>query len=129
MIIAICIVNGIRLQNPSPKYLMRSWIVDPKNRPHTNTMMRAASANTKESGNHRSDQSARAIPTPANLPTKFPRGAADWLWSGFGIVCSSMALVRRYAQGIRTRYAMETGHLMLEGRNGIYGRPCSSVNG
>src|ERR1700692_2340626 len=70
MIIAICIVNGINPQNPSPKYLIRFRIPTPANNPATNTMINPTSANTNASGNHFWDQSASPIPSRANTPAE-----------------------------------------------------------
>src|ERR1700723_1458578 len=76
----------MRLQKPSPKSLMRSRSVDPKKMPPANTRTITASAKTKESGNHRSDQSARAIPRRANLPARYRGVAPALLRSSLGIV-------------------------------------------
>ena len=62
---AICMVKGIRLQNPCPKYWTRFFTGVPSASPARNTMTSAISANTKASGNQRSLQSARAMPMRA----------------------------------------------------------------
>src|SRR5579863_1693258 len=70
IIIAICIVNGISPQNPSPKYLIRFRIPTPANNPATNTIISPTRANTNASGNHFWDQSASPIPNRANTPAE-----------------------------------------------------------
>src|SRR5580704_8947502 len=70
IIIAICIVNGISPQNPSPKYLIRFRIPTPANNPATKTMINPTRANTNASGNHFWDQSASPIPNRANTPAE-----------------------------------------------------------
>src|ERR1700687_3914106 len=70
MMIAIWIVKGIQLQKPSPKYLMRSRVGVPKEKPTMKTTSSATSAKTKASGYHRSDQSASAMPSRASRPAE-----------------------------------------------------------
>ena len=70
IIIAICIVNGISPQNPSPKYLIRFRVPTPANNPATKTMINPTRANTNASGNHFWDQSASPIPKRANTPAE-----------------------------------------------------------
>src|SRR6267142_787789 len=61
----ICIVNGIRPQNPSPKYCTRSPAGQPNANPAMKTMTTAESAKTNASGIQRSDQPANAEPQRA----------------------------------------------------------------
>ena len=70
MIMAICIVKGMRLQKPSPKYCVRSLAGTPAIRPATKTITSPPNAKTKASGNHFCDQSASAMPSRAKIPTE-----------------------------------------------------------
>src|SRR5438445_11838384 len=91
MIMAICMVNGIRLQNPSPKNLTKSLAAAPVNKPAQNTRMTAPRANTNASGNHRCDQSASAIPRRANWFREASSLATASLPSGFGAIGPPLA--------------------------------------
>ena len=88
MMIAICIVNGMRLQKPSPKYLTRSRMAMPMSNPATKTTIRPASAKTKASGNHRCDQSAKAMPSRASPTAESPPVSCPALRCGPGAICS-----------------------------------------
>ncbi len=70
IIIAICIVNGISPQNPSPKYLTKFRVPTPASNPATKTIINPTSANTNASGNHFWDQSASPIPNRAKTPAE-----------------------------------------------------------
>ena len=84
IIIAICIVNGISPQNPSPKYLTRSRTPTPANSPATKTIISPTSANTNASGNHFWDQSASPIPKRANTPAESSPASCVSFRSGIG---------------------------------------------
>ena len=75
MINAICMVSGIKLQKPSPKYFTRSRDAEPVARPATKTIATPISAKMNASGNHRCDQSAMAMPTRTKRPSAVSSGA------------------------------------------------------
>src|SRR5579872_2873615 len=83
MTITICIVNGIKLQNPSPKNLTRSAMELPAASPATKTTSTASNANTNASGNHRSDQSAITEPRPAQGVAELSAAVPDSSRGGF----------------------------------------------
>src|SRR5579872_6435664 len=83
MIITICIVNGIKLQKPSPKNFTSSAMELPAASPAMKTTITASSANTNASGNHRSDQSAMTEPRQAQGVAELSASVSDSSRSGF----------------------------------------------
>ncbi len=66
MIIAICIVNATRSQNPAPNHSAACIGELPMPRVPRNTMPTATTANTNASGNQRSNQLERRRPVAAS---------------------------------------------------------------
>src|SRR5882724_5624796 len=76
-------VNGIRLQKPSPKNFTKSVTGLPAASPPKKTMTAASKAKTNASGNHRSDQSDMAEPQRAKGVDERPAAAAVFCSEGF----------------------------------------------